>query len=277
MLEPLWQNLVLPSGDEDLFWEAFHENSKNSHYNKGLSEEDIQTRVRELHESLDFVGRPIIPLPRSLRLRDMTLDEAIRNRNSLRQMRPCPITLQGLATILYSAYGVTRPTPDSPPYRSFRTVPSGGGLYPLEVFLYCAHVRGLQPGVYHYSPSKNHLRFLREGDHTAQVSDSLMQPEIAVNASVIMFITALFERSVFKYRDRGYRYILIEAGHAAQNINLVTTVLGLGSVNIGGFYDREVDAFLCLDGVTHSTIYMIAIGRKVPSATARECGQAVRS
>jgi SagB-type dehydrogenase family enzyme len=90
----------------------------------------------------------------------------------------------------------------------------------------------------------------------------MVQAEVGRNASLIIFITAIFERSVFKYGDRGYRFIFLEAGHVAQNINLVSNALGLGSVNIGGFFDREIDDFLDLDGVTHSTIYMIAIGKK---------------
>lgn len=79
---------------------------------------------------------------------------------------------------------------------------------------------------------------------------------------MIVFITAIFERSVFKYGDRGYRFIFLEAGHVAQNMNLVCAALGLGCVNIGGFFDREIDDLLDLDGITHSTLYMLALGRK---------------
>jgi SagB-type dehydrogenase family enzyme len=77
---------------------------------------------------------------------------------------------------------------------------------------------------------------------------------------MMLFITAQFERSLFKYRDRGYRFILLEAGHVAQNMNLAATALGLGSVDIGGYFDRQADELLGLDGLTHSTIYMVGIG-----------------
>lgn len=86
--------------------------------------------------------------------------------------------------------------------------------------------------------------------------------EPILGSSLLVFITAMFERSIFKYGDRGYRFVLLEAGHAAQNLNLVSNALGLGSLNIGGFFDREMDDFLGLDGITHSTIYMVAIGKK---------------
>jgi SagB-type dehydrogenase family enzyme len=137
----------------------------------------------------------------------------------------------------------------------------------LELFFYSARVEGLQPGLYHYNPLKNNLRLLQDGDNTAKISQSLLQPNMTLHASAIMFVTAVFERTIFKYQDRGYRYILLEAGHVAQNMNLVATALGYGSVNIGGFFDREIDEFLDLDGVTHSTIYMIAIGGRADSSS----------
>ena len=89
-----------------------------------------------------------------------------------------------------------------------------------------------------------------------------MQNTIPRAASLTIFITPLFERSVFKYGERGYRFVLLEAGHVAQNLNLVATALGFGCLNIGGFFDREIDQFLALDGIAHSTIYMMAIGKK---------------
>lgn len=76
-------------------------------------------------------------------------------------------------------------------------------------------------------------------------------------------VDAVFERSTFKYGDRGYRYALLEAGHVAQNLNLAATALNYGCVNIGGFFDRKIDQFLGLDGLTHSTIYMMLIGQAV--------------
>src|SRR5207245_9426145 len=142
-------------------------------------------------------------------------------------------------------------------------VPSGGARYPLEIFFHSATIEGLQAGLYHYNPAENHLRFLRKGDATNKIAEAMAYPDLAAGASLLVFITAVFERSIFKYGDRGYRFILLEAGHVAQNINLVTNALGLGGTNIGGFFDRQIDDFLGLDGVTHSTIYMIAIGKKM--------------
>ena len=257
-----WQAMRLSPGSEDQLWELFHENSKIGPHSQGLSEDEIVERMKDLHESLDFVGYPVVALPpASVRLK-LYLAEAISTRVSARRLTPGPLTLKQIATLLHYAYGVTRDNRGTSYLRPFRVVPSGGALYPLEIFFHGVRIEGLGPGLYHYNPTKNQLRVLREGDQTSRISQAVAYPDLVVGASVLIFITAIFERSIFKYGDRGYRFILLEAGHVAQNINLVANALGLGATNVGGFFDRQTDDFVGLDGVTHSTIYMIAIGNK---------------
>ncbi|MGZ3459113.1 MAG: SagB/ThcOx family dehydrogenase, partial [Archangium sp.] len=164
----------------------------------------------------------------------------------------------------HSAYGVTHDLRELGFPRRFRTVPSGGALYPLELFFYSDRVEGLEPGIYHYNPIANQLRVIAPGDKRQPLGEALVQPEIAAEASLFIFITAMFERSTFKYGDRGYRFVLLEAGHVAQNVNLVAAALELGCLNLGGYFDRRVDALLGLDGLLHSTIYMAAIGGREP-------------
>jgi SagB-type dehydrogenase family enzyme len=132
----------------------------------------------------------------------------------------------------------------------------------LELYFHSAQTVGFQSGVYHYNPTKNQLRLIRSGDQTETIARGMVQQSFARDASLIVFITALFDRSTFKYGDRGYRFALIEAGHVAQNLNLTALGVNLASINIGGFYDRKIDDFLDLDGLTHSTLYMVAIGRE---------------
>lgn len=178
-------------------------------------------------------------------------------------MEASALKLNAVATVLHYAYGISRPNNQSKVPSSFRMVPSAGALYPLELFLHASHVTELTPGLYHYHPIRNSLRLLRAGEETERIAAGLLQPELAENASLIIFMTALFERSTFKYGDRGYRYILMEAGHVGQNINLVSTSLGLASMNIGGFRDREIDEYLGVDGLNHSIVYMTAVGNKI--------------
>ena len=211
-------------------------------------------------DSLPYESQPLIALPAGRAPLRLSLEEAITTRQTARNLKPAPVNLGEVSTLLYYAYGETRDNRETGFHRPFRATPSGGALYPLELFFYSGQVGDLPPGLYHYNPHENALRALRQENAEAQVDSLLVQPEIAGRASLIVFITAVFERSTFKYGDRGYRFALLEAGHVAQNINLVSNALGLGCVNLGGYFDRRVDEFLDLDGITHSAIYLIAIG-----------------
>ena len=257
-----WEEILLTDCHEAREWELFHENSKIGRYTQALPQEEVRARMSSLYESLPYVGYPVVDLPHMFSPLPHSLEQAITSRTSVRNFSPASLTLEKISTILHFAYGITREANDPSLPRSFRVVPSGGALYPLEIFFHTACVKGLQAGLYHYNPLAHHLSFLRNEDGTERLLAALVQPELARGAAIIIFLTALFERSTFKYGNRGYRFILLEAGHVAQNVNLVATALGLGSVNIGGYFDREVDDFLEIDGVTHSTIYLIAIGEK---------------
>ena len=259
-MNELWENLLIPQSNQDLVRELFHENSKISRYSEALSLDEVRKCMSELHDTLPFEGYPVFDLPEKLSSLSIGIQEAIVSRTSNRNFTPQQLSLEHLATILFCGYGVTRDNKGTEFIRPFRVVPSGGALYPLEIFFYSAHLENLPTGIFHYNPLLEHIRLISEGDQTEKLSQSLISPEVGKNASLIMFITAMFERSSFKYGDRSYRFVLLEAGHVAQNINLITNGLGLGVLNIGGYYDREIDDFLGIDGVTHSTIYMLAIG-----------------
>jgi SagB-type dehydrogenase family enzyme len=262
----------ISTGDADLLWETFHENSKVSMFEIPPSDHEVLQRMRDLDESLSFHGYPIIQLPERKADLSIPLGEAIRLRGTAKQMAPVPIGLQTASTLLHCAHGVTRDQRSLGFPRAFRATPSAGALYPLEIYFHGAHTVGFSAGLYHYNTVGHHLRLLREGDHSETIARALVQESIAHDASLILFITALFERSTFKYGDRGYRFALIEAGHVAQNLNLTAVGLDLGSINVGGFYDRRIDDFLDLDGLTHSTIYIIAIGKEThtPEPLARQ-------
>jgi SagB-type dehydrogenase family enzyme len=274
MEQALWERLLLPESRDGELYELFHENSKTSRYQEMPSNDEVAARMLRTLESLPYDLYPAIELPSSLTPLQLSLGEAILNRATTRAMDPIPLALRDLATILHFAYGVTRDNTGTEWPRPFRTVPSGGALYPLEIYFYTGRVESLPAGLYHYNPSANRLRQLFEGDLAAQIADGLVQPDLAGSSSVIFFITAVFERSTFKYGDRGYRFTLLEAGHVAQNINLTAIGLGLGSTNIGGFFDRQIDALLGLDGVTHSTIYLVAVGK--PKQTTEYSSSAFR-
>jgi SagB-type dehydrogenase family enzyme len=262
MASKKWHEILMPSDNDGYIWELFHENSKTSRYVGLLPDEVIYERTLQMSESLSFDQYPVIDLPTSRMPLQLSLEEAITTRTTARSIQRCPLTLEHMATILYYAYGITRDNKGTVFPRPFRTVPSGGALYPLEIFFHSIRVEGLKHGIYHYNPTKNNLRFLYAGDSSSQIAEAMVQPSIVSGSSLLIFITALFERSTFKYGDRGYRFVFLEAGHVAQNINLVSNALGLGCVNVGGYFDRQIDKLLGIDGITHSTIYMMGIGKK---------------
>jgi SagB-type dehydrogenase family enzyme len=251
----------LTSSIEEPLWELFHENSKTNRHDLPVSDEEVVARMGIMWESLPFAGYNTVELPKQLTPVKLPLGEAITSRLTPRCMEACTLTLENIATILHYASGITRDNKDTSFPRPFRTTPSAGALYPLELFFHSSHVNGLNPGLYHYNPSRNHLRLLREGDATPSFAKTLVQTSIAFESSALIFITAVFARTTFKYKDRGYRFVLLEAGHVAQNINLTCTGLGLGCINIGGYFDRQVDELLAIDGLAHSTVYVAAIGK----------------
>lgn len=206
-------------------------------------------------------GRARIPLPEPASL-DSSLDELIGRRRSRRDFACGPISGDALAALLNAGYGITGQLEpyDDRPGLPLRAVPSGGALYPLELYAGALRVTDLEPGLYHFDPLWPGLELLRSGLTAEELAVLSAYPDIVSSAAVLIFVAAVFGRTRFKYGLRGYRFALLEAGHVAQNLLLAATALGLGAVPLGAFFDRRTDTFLRLDGVNESTLYAIALG-----------------
>lgn len=263
MLHTLWKETELQKETDISSWEIFHENSKTGHYDKGLPNEQVVREMNKRYDSFPYKQFSKIPLPETNAPFAKTLLDTIMSRKSPEEIKPTVLTLEQLKTILFCGYGITRDNKEHEYInRPFRTVPSGGALYPLELYFYSnGKVQDLKSGLYHYAPTENAIQLIRAGDFDHDLSEALVsfQSHIAQDTAILIFITAVFARSTFKYKEKGYRFALIEAGHVAQNINLAATSLNLGTLNIGGYHDRVIDQFLNIDGLHHSTIYMNAI------------------
>jgi len=207
-------------------------------------------RAVRRHSGLQTLALPRTDLPQ------VTLAAALRERRSTRSFSPDPLELDRVAALLRGAYGVTRPAQGELP--PLRTVPSAGGLYPLELFLLARNVRGLPPGVFHYDPLAHGL-----DAHPPAPSDlpPLFSDGVADGAALIVFVTAVFWRSRFKYGLRAYRFTLLEAGHVAQNLVLSAAACGLGSVLLGSFYDARVESLLGLNGVDEAALIAVCLGQ----------------
>lgn len=239
-----------------LSW-TFHANTMRWAHNAEPPPEDVAPSSPREDSQLKTV-----PLPGPINL-SQTLEEAIEDRCSCRVFDNEPLDFAKLGTILKRAYGVTGIETFGRMDFPSRPVPSGGGLYPLEINLVCQNVAGLPPGIYHYLPELNVLECVQEAVLPAVLLTYLfMGQHKLVSAPVLIVVSAVLERSMKKYGDRGYRYVLFEAGHVVQNMNLVSTALGLGACNMGGFFDDELAKLIGLNTEIEVALYATAIGNR---------------
>jgi SagB-type dehydrogenase family enzyme len=203
-------------------------------------------------ERIDLPGRDF----------DLTasLGETLRRRVSTRDFVDRPIALEELGRLLHASYGtVGFREIDGYRFRG-RSMPSAGGLYPLEINLSVRAVAGLDPGLYHYDARAHQLEVRRRGGFTHEVAALAYDQPMLAGAAVVLVISGVWQRTMWKYRQRGYRFVLLDAGHLGQNIYLVATALGLGACGGGGYYDAEMNRLLQLpEG--EEAIYLLCVGR----------------
>ena len=181
--------------------------------------------------------------------------DVLMDRRSVRHFKDAPMTKSELSQLLWAAQGITNQG------SGFRTAPSAGALYPVETYLVVNSVEDVEPGVYHYAVDKHELDQLRVGDFRLPVAQAALDQEMAYHANVVFIWTAVFERSRWKYKQRAYRYVYLDAGHMAQNAALAAVALNFGSCQIGALYDDEANALIGVDGVEESVIYMTVVGK----------------
>ena len=208
----------------------------------------------------EYPSSPIIKLPPPSPL-TISINEAIRRRLSCRSFTSTQLTLEQLSTILSVGNGVHGPVQLGVKEHLERPMPSGGGLYPLEFYLIVRDVEDLPAGLYHYAPLINCLERLRLLELTnSDISQLFMNQPYVATAGFVLIMSAVVERSMHKYGERGYRYILLEAGHSAQNMCLASIGLELGALPIGGFFDGYVSELFQLDQEKEPLLYALAFG-----------------
>jgi SagB-type dehydrogenase family enzyme len=163
----------------------------------------------------------------------MSVEKAIKERRTVRDFLPRPLTSTQLSQILWAAQGITDEK------SGFRAAPSGGALYPLDVYAVVGEggVEGLESGVYIYQPKGHTIRLVLQGDKRKDVAGASLWQMWVANAPVIFVVTSEHERITRKYGKRGIRYAQIEVGHIGQNIFLQSGALGLGAGIVGAFHD----------------------------------------
>lgn len=193
---------------------------------------------------------PRIGLPSPLRP-DCSLWCALDLRRSSRDFSATTIGVRPLATLLDAACGVRS---------GRRTIPSGGALYPLELFVVARRVAGLRRGVFRYDAELHVLERHSSCDPWPMFLEASPVPELVEDAAAALLVLAVFGRTRFKYGVRGYRFALLEAGHLGQNVVLAAAALGIAALPFGGYYDARLDELAGVDGVEEAVVYSVVVG-----------------
>lgn len=177
-------------------------------------------------------------------------------RKSSRDFSGKPLSQQELSTLLFFGAGITYENEN--PDRTRRAYPSGGARYPLEIYPAIFKVENLKEGLYHYSVREHALELLLEGE-TDKVKGAFHY-DFVKDASAVFIFSMIPKRSTIKYGNFGLKIGLIEAGHLAENIYLVSEALGLKCCSLGGLNEKLVSGLLDLDNSEEILFYAVAMG-----------------
>lgn len=205
------------------------------------------------HEHQEFIDK-IIKLPEPRDDSETSIEEVLSKRRSIRAYKSEPLTLAEVSQLLWAAQGITSTA------RGFRTAPSGGALYPLEVYVVIGNVNGVTKSVYKYKPHAHELVKVRDKDVRKELAAAALRQTCIGAGSIVIVFSAIYERTTRKYGDRGIRYVHIEIGHAAQNIFLQAVSLDLGTVTVGAFRDDKVKNILNMPNEEHP-LYLMPVGK----------------
>lgn len=197
----------------------------------------------------------IFQLPKPSFEGKFSLEEAIKKRRSERDFKERALTKKELSQILWAAQGITGEKWQI----LLRSVPSAGALYPLEIYVVIGKIEDFESGIYHYRSESHSLEKILNGDKREKLTEAALGQESILKAPITLVISAVFERTTLKYGERGKGYVLIEAGHTAQNAILQATSLGLAACPIGAFDDETVSKVLNLKK-EETPLYILPIG-----------------
>jgi len=193
---------------------------------------------------------PVISLPKAKTKGQMSVEEALQKRRSRREFTDQALTLEQLGQLLWAAQGQTHRW-------GYRTAPSAGALYPMELYAVVGKVEGLEAGLYHYEVAEHGLKRLKSGDLRKALQRACLGQGMIGTGPVSIVMAAEYERTAKKYRSRAKQYVHMEVGHIGQNIYLQAESLGLGTCAVGAFSDSQVKDLL---GIAEEPVYVMPVG-----------------
>lgn len=251
---------------------AYHENSK---LNPGTAEQlaesvgefaqDADLRRRSMTSAKTYPTANRIDLSRVAKQPrcNRPLSDVLARRRTVRHFSPRELSLASIAALLQSAAGTTGQLEDAQDpglVQLLRAAPSGGALYPIETYLVAFRTQGFEPGTYHYHAPQHALELVQTGDVRERFASLVLALSEPLSAGALLVLTARWENPLRKYRERGYRILLLDAGHLAQNLLLCAAALDLAACPIAGFHDDAVGTELGLDPANEPVLYLILLG-----------------
>lgn len=210
--------------------------------------------ANEQNKAISRYETGIIGLPEPGYDSETSIEKALLERRSIRDYKDESLTLTEVSQLLWAAQGITDP-------RGFRTAPSAGALYPLELYVVAGNVNKLPAGIYKYKPQGHELVKIAEGDKRIELSRAALGQAWVRNGAAVIVFAAVYERTTAKYGERGIRYGHIEVGCAAQNVYLQAVSLNLGTVFVGAFYDNKVKKIMDMKD-NEQPLCIMPVGRK---------------
>ena len=197
-----------------------------------------------------------IELPSPKHKGQVSVEEAIFNRRSIRRYKDEPLTLEEVSQLLWAAGGKTIDGVTG----ATRAYPSAGGIYPLEIYLIAGDVEGLASGIYHYQWRDHSIDLMEDGDVRKKLTRAALGQGMVARAPMSLVFTAVYRRTTARYGQRGEaRYVPMDMGGAGQNVHLQAEALNLGTVIIGAFNDQEVKEVL--GSQDEEPLYIMPVGR----------------
>ncbi len=206
----------------------------------------------------NYSGISRVSLPEIVALPDKSFAEMLKPQHAAPAARG--VSLQDLSRILLLGYGITARRQSAGDDFYYRSVPSAGALYPCELYLATQSVSGLEDGLYHHAIHRRDLGRLRTGVYS--LAPAVGGPREEFSSSVTFYITAIFYRSIWKYRDRAYRYHLLDTGHLVESLALAIKSLDLPCQVTYDFDDSAVNTLLGVDGEREACLAVIRITRR---------------
>jgi SagB-type dehydrogenase family enzyme len=231
-----------------------------------FQKETKYVRNQMLGGRLDWENKPktyktypnstIIRLPSQLEEVDMGFSKILTKRKSTRAFSTQPLSQLDLSFLLWASTGIQRIEHGY----EFRMAPSAGALYPIETYVCANNIEDIAEGIYHYNIKDHSLEEVKSGHFGDALAHAALDQTICAIAPAVFVWSAMFGRSKWKYHQRAYRYVYLDAGHIAQNLALAATSIKGGSCQVGAFYDDEINSVLGLDGIEESVIYLSVVG-----------------